>query len=898
MSRVLAQLATKFRPPSHGARHLRRPRLVEGLSSGPISRVVLLSAPAGSGKTTLLAEWYEAVRARGLHAAWLSLDDHDRGAERFLPLLLGAMDVAGVPGASDALSRLEASPDALVDEVLGALLHDLDRSGAEVVVFLDDYHEVRDTASHAIVERLVRYATAVHLVIGTRREPPLAFERLRVRGDVLEVRWNDLRFTSEEGRRYLQDVCQLPLSEDQVRALCHRSEGWITALQLSAMSVSGASDADRFVTSLSEVDRNIAHYLLEDVLRRQPPAVRQFLLRTSCLERMTAPLCDAVTGRDDGQQQLESLVRKNLFTFCLDDRHGWFRYHHLFSEFLRERASLDASHEAADLHDRASEWCERNGLLSDAVRYAIAGRRFRRAARVLEVAGRAEFRAGNFKELRRCIDSLLEETVRRSPALCVLHGWALTYLGQFSSARERIACAEAALHRAPAPAAPRRHPAIPLDAELLVLRAVLGIVENDEPGTTPIPGDIVELFPPEERALRSFAAIALAYAERSRGPLAVALSRFQEALAASEACNASLMNLIARMNVGIVMHLMGRSREAEESLRGSLQVATDRLWLSAIGSAFVRFGLALVLNDSNQPREALHHLSDAIATLEASDAFGFIGLALVERARAHAALRHTAACSEDLARARGVASSHAVRRVGFRADLLGARLAVIGGDLTRAAGLLEVATSALGGVPPDGTLTERQEALVIERVRFLIADARPGDAVRLAGRAIHDATRLGRRRDAVELLALQATAWCRVGDLAKAAAKLTQALDLAGDRLVRPFLDAGAGLLPVLQMTRAAPATREASERLLASVDEASGQPSPVASAARQEGLHCREAQILELVASGLRNREIGERLFLSEETVKWYLKRLYDKLSVRTRTEAIAAARRRGLMA
>ena len=206
------------------------------------------------------------------------------------------------------------------------------------MVFLDDYHDIRDRTIHAVVDFLLRYVPAnVHFVISTRKDPPLSIERLRVRGDVLEIHWKDLRFNIDEARIYLNDVCRLRLSEDQVRALCHRTEGWITGLQLAAMTFSEAADADRFVTCFSGAQRNIADYLLEGVYIRQSAKVRNFLMKTAILDQMAAPLCNALTGRQDSQHMLETLEKKNLFIFGLDDQRIWYRYHQLFAEFLRNR---------------------------------------------------------------------------------------------------------------------------------------------------------------------------------------------------------------------------------------------------------------------------------------------------------------------------------------------------------------------------------------------------------------------------------------------------------------------------------------------------------------------------------------------------------------------------------
>jgi len=410
----------------------------------------------------------------------------------------------------------------------------------------------------------------------------------------------------------------------------------------------------------------------------------------------------------------------------------------------------------------------------------------------------------------------------------------------------------------------------------------------------------VSLFPREEAALRAYASITLGFVSRVGGYLPLALQHFQEALMVSDGANSSLVNLNARRNIGIVNYMMGRMNDAEASFRGSLEVARDRLWLRSIGAAFLRHGLALVLHDKNMLKEALEELSEAIAFLEASDAYGFLGMALVDRARTQLALARPDLAAADLARARQVARKHDVRRVSFRADLLEAQAAVRGGDPDGAAAFLEAAKAAFAGedfhIRP--ILSEKHESFMMEHLRLLLAQGQFGEAVRLAGKAVQSSGATGRGRNLIEFLVLQAAAWNGLGQVEKALSKLEQAVSLAaGEGIARPFVDAGNGIIPLLRRLKGEAKVR-AAEGILSALENG-GDPvsGKTAAAAPAERFHCREIQILKLIAQGLRNREIGERLFLSEETVKWYLKRLFCKLDVRTRTQAIASARKLGLL-
>jgi LuxR family maltose regulon positive regulatory protein len=866
-------------------------------------RLALISAPAGYGKTTMLSEWYLALQEDEVTAAWLSLDAYDNEPRRFLVHLVSAIQAARSDIGKEALAYLTANPDVLVEDVVESLVHDFGTTNSPVVAFLDDYHEIHDRTIHAVMEFLLRYAPSnVRFVIGTRRDPRLPIERLRARGEVLEIGWDDLRFNVDETRDYLTEACRLKLSDDQVRVFRRRTEGWITGLQLAAMSFNGEEDADRFVTSFSGAQRKIADYLLDGVFRRQTAGVRQFLMRTAILDRLSSPLCDMLTGRQDGRHMIETLEKGNLFLFELDDHRVWYRYHHLFAEFLRSRLRTEHPEEIAGLHDRASEWCEMNGYLTEAVRYAIAGNRIERAARLLETAGRELFRRGDFKELHRWIEALPEDAVRRSPVLCTLHAWALGYLGEFDRARHRIECTGKAFSGRGKPEGMDSSEKASIRAELRVLRSVLGIIRSDEPDVSALRSGIVSLFPRDESVLRSYASIALGFASRVGGDLPLALRHFQEALEVSEGANSSLVDLNARLNIGIVKYLMGRNTAAEESFRKSLEVARERSWLRSIGAAFLRYGLALALHDRNRLGEALGELSQAIEILETSDAFGFLGMALVERARTQILLGKRDLAVADLARARQVARKHDVERVSFRADLLEARTAAREKDPGKAERFLEAArsVSGTGNVHGRTVFPEKHENFLMERLRVLLVRERFGEAEKLAGRALRSAVTAGRGRNAVEFLVLQAMAWDGLSRPEKASAGLERALLLSrGEGIVRPFVDAGRALIPYLRQLKKRESSRASVSAILSALED-HGDPAAgvTTTGGISESFHHREVQILELASQGLRNREIGKHLFLSEETVKWYMKRLFCKLGVRTRTEAISSARKLGLLA
>ena len=370
-------LETKLHIPRRRRGLTPRPRLMQRLNLVPESALTLVSAPAGFGKTTLLAEWLAAAPADKYPAAWLSLDQRDNDSGVFWPYLVAAFDRAA-PGVAASAHSLLQSPQPPIEAVLDTLLNDLDTIPNDVVLVLDDYHvietrEIQDGMAH-LLEHL---PPQVHLVLACRADPALPLARLRGRGELVEIRAADLRFTPDEAAAYLNGVMGLELTASDVAALEMRTEGWITAIQLAALSMQGRDDIAGFIAGFAGDDRYIVDYLVEEVLQRQPEHLRNFLLQTSILSRLNGSLCDAVTGQNGGKATLEAIERGNLFLVPLDDQRHWYRYHHLFADVLRARLLDEQADDVPDLHRRASLWYEQNGDPSEAIRHAMAGERLR-----------------------------------------------------------------------------------------------------------------------------------------------------------------------------------------------------------------------------------------------------------------------------------------------------------------------------------------------------------------------------------------------------------------------------------------------------------------------------------------------------------------------------------------
>src|SRR5215218_10013479 len=440
-------LSTKLHPSQERPKLVARPRLTESLIRDPGRRLTLLSAPAGFGKTTLLNEW-TVVQARGGHSiTWVSLDEGDNDPVRFLSYLVAAFRRAVEEGFGEGVLAALRSPEPpRMEVVLGALINELADLPEEVAIILDDYHLIDSESVHRIVSFLLeRLPESTHLVISGRVDPPLPLARLRARGQMTELHAADLRFTPEEAAAFLKDVMGLDLAADDVSALERVTEGWIAALQLAALSMRGRKDVSGFIRTFSGSHRDVFDFLAEEVLERQTEQVQTFLLETSILGSLSGPLCDALTGRNDGQRTLERLERENLLVVPLDDDRVWYRYHHLFADFLRGRLRRESPERTVELHLRASEWYEENALVAEAVRHALLGSDHERAAQLMESGVGQTWYRGEVMTLLGWLRKLPKEAMLRRPRLLVWYAAALMLVGRFDGVESLLREAESAV---------------------------------------------------------------------------------------------------------------------------------------------------------------------------------------------------------------------------------------------------------------------------------------------------------------------------------------------------------------------------------------------------------------------------------------------------------------------
>ena len=435
-------LETKLHVPRRRDGRVVRSRLNDRLALGAQTALTLVSAPAGFGKTTLLAEWIGRADGKSLASAWLSLDSRDGDPALFWAYLIAALRTAEPSLGSIALSLLD-SPGTPIEDVLASLLNDLDDVAGDLVLVLDDYHVIESREIQDGMAFLLEHLPArLHLVIAGRADPALPLARLRARGELVEIRGSDLRFTPPEAADYLNRAMGLALTAHDVEALEARTEGWIAALQLAALSLQGRADVGDFIAGFSGDDRYIVDYLVEEVLARQPEHVQRFLLQTSVLGRLSGPLCDAVTGQTGGQAMLVALERGNMFLVALDDRRRWYRYHHLFADVLQAHLLDEYPDLVAGLHRRASEWLQQTGDPFEAFRHALAAKDFSRAADLVELTLPVLRRERRDATLRSWLEALPDDVIKARPVLCVACAGSLMVRGETEGVEERLRDAE------------------------------------------------------------------------------------------------------------------------------------------------------------------------------------------------------------------------------------------------------------------------------------------------------------------------------------------------------------------------------------------------------------------------------------------------------------------------
>ena len=877
-------LATKLYIPRPRPNAVSRPRLLERLNAGLHRRLTLISAPAGFGKTTLVSEWVAFIERP---TAWLSLDEGENDPARFLTYFVAALQTIAPTIGEGVLSALQSPQPPPPEAILTALLNDLTTIQDPFVLVLDDYHMIAakavDQALTYFVEHLPPH---LHLVIITREDPALPLARLRARGHLTEVRAADLRFTPSESAAFLNEVMGLHLPVEDIAALEKRTEGWIVGLQFAALSLQGQEDAASFIRSFTGSHHFVLDYLMEEVVHQQPERIQQFLLHTSILDRMSGPLCDAVVmnASISGQATLEYLERANLFLVPLDEERRWYRYHHLFAELLRQRLQQriastpeDEGRGVDELHLRASQWYEDQGLSLEAFQHAVAAHDVERAARLVEGEGMPLHFRGAVTPVLHWLESLPKAVLDARPSLWVMYASALTMTGILSGVEEKLQAAEAALQGAEPDETTQD-----IVGQIAAIRAMLAVPANQLETIIAQSRRALEYLHPGNLASRTSTLWTLGFASFLQGDRAAARQAYTEAIALSQTADNFILYIGATIGLGTIQEADNQLPLADETYRRVLHLSGDLPQPPAIEA---HLGLARICYEWNDLAAAEQHGQQCVYLARQQENTDKWVAGEVVLARLKLAQGDVAGAAALLAEASRSARQH---NLVYRLPEVAAVQVLI---LLRQ-GSLSVAAH----------LAQTYD-LPLSQARVHLAQGDPSSALAVlsAWREQVEARRWEDER--LKALVLEALALDAQGKKDMAIHLLLDALILAEPgRFIRLFVDEGRPMAHLLSQAEVSSMMPDYTGKLLAifgakGLKSENTSYSPPVAQPLIEPLSRRELEVLHLVAQGLSNQEISERLVLALETVKGHNKKIFGKLHVQRRTEAVARARELGLL-
>ncbi|WP_068619773.1 LuxR C-terminal-related transcriptional regulator [Paenibacillus tuaregi] len=889
-----AIISTKLNIPAARSIVVQRPRLTQQLNDGMQGKLTLISAGPGSGKTTLLGQWMASCASP---AAWLSLDEGDNDPSRFLMYLIAALRTVSA-GLGEQVSLMLQSPQAVyMESMVEALIGDLIEIPHSFVLVMDDYHVIEaEPVQKAVALLLEHMPSGMHLVIASRKDPALPLARLRVRNQLNEVRGTDLRFNTREAEEFLAQVMGLRLPPESVAQLKDRTEGWIAGLQLAALSLKGHKDPDAFISSFSGNHRYVLDYLLEEVLQYQAPDIRHFLLYTSILDRFCGSLCSAIlTGTDQmssdlvrgSQDILTYLEQANLFLVPLDDERQWYRYHHMFADLLRSQLSRhiaehgrDPATELAELHQKASAWYEEQGFELEAFQHAASAADIPRAARLAEGKGMPIIFRGAASAVRNWLESLPESELDKQPSLWVMYASVLLMAGDVQGAQSKLVAAEKVLKEVRQESVRRD-----LTGHIASIRATLAVSRHEAGTILAESRRALKYLHPDNLPVRTAAIWALGYAHQLLGDRAAARQAYADALMHSTRLGHRVIMLLASSGLGNIEELENRLDAALSHYEHVLEMAGDSP-LPAACEAYL--GLARISYKRNDLEAAERHANLSVQLAGR--------LAYSDRVVAcQVMLARVLLAKEDMDQAVAILSNAAIAADRHQFEVQIPAIAAVQAQIYLNQGRYDEAAEL--------ALSYRLPLLL---ARVDLARGRTADLTEELGLLREQSTAKGHADELLEITMLQAAAYFEQGEKVKAYSLLEEALETAArERLIRTFVELGSPMSRLLDEAASHGIRRDYTGLLLGHFDVAKQRsgtsntelPPIPAKSSLVEPLSERELEVLRLIAEGLSNQEISERLFIALTTVKGHNRIIFDKLQVKRRTEAVARARSLGIL-
>lgn len=887
-------LTTKLFVPRLRPNLVARPQLITRLNAVHREKLTLVSAPAGFGKTTLLSAWAHTQRQP---LAWITLDETDNDPAHFLAYLLAALQQIA-PGIGSAASTiLAAGPMPPSDVIVAALINDLAGLPDDFVVVFDDFHVIAALAIYAIVQALVAHQPPqMHLVIATREDPPLPLARLRARGDLIELRAADLRFTPAETAAFLNEAMGLSLEQQAINQLDTQIEGWIAGLQLAGLSLQHRAHPEELIAGISGAHHFILTYLTEEVLHQLSPRTQAFLMETSILTELTGALCDAVTATTGSDAVLEELYTANIFVTPLDDAHRWYRYHHLFADLLRSQLHRAQPQAASVLHQRASAWYEAQGAAEKAIEHAFAADDYARSVRLLEAHARRIILQGYAQTVEEWLHRLPQTWRITGPRANIAFAWSLLLRGQIAAIEPYLSNAATAV--ASQGDMPTDVEAQAIAAEVHALRAALTSLRGDTERGCLLAREALALAPAGDTHVQGITLFCLGTACNYAGRVAEAIAAYQAALPLCRATGNIVAAMLIVANLSLLYVACGQLRAAAQLCTEVLESLEQSAAPLPPPVATVYGSYSTVLCEWNQLPEALHH---AEVGLTISQRGGHVAAL----AYGHTLVSHIRQAQNDLPAARqslqqARALLHNVMPAWVKMEITAQEIALALASADEIAAM-HILTQA--GVSSRGPFSHTAEPVQIAHLRVLLDQGRRtprGEflhaAIALAGYLLVAAEPAGRIGRVVEVLALRALAFAAQDALAPALQDLRRLLPLVEpEGYVRLFLNEGPPMADLLRQLQTQGVNSAYLADLLAQFPPPAASSAPLAPDLDQrliEPLSARELDVLRLIAQGLSYEEIATQLIVSVNTVRFHIKSIYGKLGVNKRTLAIEQAR------
>ncbi len=907
-------LKTKLFIPSLRDALVLRPRLLARLDTGQKHNLTLVSAPAGFGKTTIVSMW---VRKLGKPVAWLTLDDEDNNLHRFLLYFITSLQTVYPTLGAPALASLQTSRAPDTETILTTVINQVVEQGIHSTLVLDDYHLIDVEAIHnAIIFLLDHQPSELRLVLVTRSDPPFPLSRFRGQNQLIELRTADLRFNPEETTAFLNAVMGLTLTSEQVDTLERRTEGWIVGLQMAAISLQGKQrtlgpeGTSTFIKTFTGGHRFVMDYLIEEVLATQPAEVQEYLLQTSVLDQLSAPLCDVLTGRTDGKEILRKIEAANLFLVPLDEERRWYRYHHLFADLLQRKLIQDNADQVANLHDRASRWFEANGYLEEAISHALASQDVYRAGDLVEKIGLEMIRTGELILLNQWLEVLPPELGQRKPWLAIFQAWASYYIGPRERVEEYLQVAETAMFgESDLPdekaLAGRNKPASVdneiqhLQGHIAALRAYLALQQGDYKRVARLARQALAALPRGDYA-RATSAIALAETYRSSADLQGWYEAYKTARSIALEHENIPMAVSATTYMADQLGKQGRLPEAFDTYKEAIRIAgtSEGKPTPAAGLPYIKLGSLLCeWDDLPSARDRL------LTGIQLCQEWGHSDSLVI----GHAALARVALAEKDH-KAAAFALQQARELIAITeidpwvSGLMdGCQIQLWQAEGNQTAALHWVDTC---GLKVDDEFNYLRDLEHIHLARALITRGPDGpgerqilDARNLLDRLLEKSKSVGWNAKSIAILILRSLSYQLDGQRNRALSDLAEALTLAEPGgYLRIFLDEGQPLAHLLYEAVKQGFKPDYCGKILARFHlESEEKPKPHSSLV--EPLTPREIEVLGLIAAGLTNHAIGEKLSISMGTVKRHTANIYGKLGVNNRTLAAARGREFGIL-